>query len=88
MIPSGVKSMFEKISTGELPSVIFRRLMEVDPSIGNIQLGEMLADEFLELDSQAEQLVWRWKGPGKSQGLSDESLDAELTRMLKVAGYI
>ncbi len=80
--------MFEKISTGELPSVIFRRLMEVDPSIGNIQLGEMLADEFLELDSQAEQLVWHWKGPGKSQGLSDESLNAELTRMLKVAGYL
>jgi hypothetical protein len=80
--------MFEKILDGELPSLIFRKLIEVDPTIGNIRLGEMLSDEFVKLDSQAEQLIWHWKGPGKTQGLSDESLDAELLRMLREAGYL
>ncbi|AMP04191.1 hypothetical protein CPter91_1818 [Collimonas pratensis] len=47
----------------------------------------MVSDEFVELDSLAQQLVWHWKGPGKNHELSDESLDAELLTMLKEAGY-
>ena len=80
--------MLEKILNGISPSEVFRKLIETDPSIGNIRLGEILSDEFVELSSLAQQLVWHWKGPGKTQGLSDESLDAELLRMLKEAGYL
>jgi hypothetical protein len=80
--------VLEKILSGEPPSVVFRKLIEADSSIGNIRLGEILSDEFIELDSLAQQLVWHWKGPGKKQGMSDESLDAELLRMLKEAGYL
>ena len=79
--------MLEAILDGELPTTVFKRLIKADPSIGNIHIGEMVSDEFVELDSLAQQLVWHWKGPGKNHGLSDESLDAELLTMLKEAGY-
>jgi hypothetical protein len=80
--------MLKRIIDGELPSVIFRCLIEEDETIGNIRLGEMFSDEFANLDGEAEQLIWHWKGPGKTQGLSDASLDAELIRILREAGYI
>ncbi|WP_211472489.1 hypothetical protein [Collimonas humicola] len=79
--------MLEAILDGELPTTVFKRLIEADPSIGNIRIGEMVSDEFVELDSLAQQLVWHWKGPGKNHGLSDEGLDAELLKMLKEVGY-
>jgi hypothetical protein len=80
--------MFESILKGVLPSAVFRKLIEADPSIGNIRLGELLSDEFVELSSEAEQLIWHWKGPGKDQGLSDENLDALLLNLLKDAKYL
>jgi hypothetical protein len=80
--------MLERIIQGDLPSVVFRKLIADDPSLGNIQLGELLSDEFIELSSEAEQLVWRWKGPGKSQGLSDENLDGLLINLFKEAKYL
>jgi hypothetical protein len=84
----GKKYMLEEIRKGQSPSFVFRKLIEADSSIGNIRLGEILSDEFVELSSLAQQLVWHWKGPGKTQGMSDESLDAELSRLLKEAGYL
>ena len=80
--------MFESIIEGEKPSSVFRRLIETDPSIGNIRLGEMVSDEFVELSSEAEQLIWHWQGPGKVQGLSDENLDELLLDLLKKANYL
>jgi len=80
--------MFELIIQGEMPSVVFKKLIETDPSIGNIRLGEMISDEFIELSSEAEQLIWHWKGPGKSQGLSDENLDALLLDLFRKADYL
>jgi len=80
--------MLEEIRNGELPTTVFKRLIKADSSIGNIRLAEILGDEFVELSSLAQQLVWHWKGPGRSQGLSDESLDAELLKMLKDAKYL
>ncbi|MBR7632640.1 hypothetical protein [Janthinobacterium lividum] len=80
--------MFELIIQGEMPSAVFKKLIETDPSIGNIRLGEMISDEFIELSSEAEQLIWHWKGPGKSQGLSDENLDALLLDLFRKADYL
>ncbi|RKP43267.1 hypothetical protein [Trinickia fusca] len=80
--------MLEKILEGESPSKVFRSLIEADPSIGNLRLGELLSDEFVNLSSEAQQLVWHWKGPGKSQGLSDEDLDALLKDLFGKAGYL
>jgi len=80
--------MLENILSGELPSVVFKRLLEDDPSLTNIRLSQILRTEFANIDSLAGQIVWHWKGPGKTQGMSDESLDAELSRMLKEAGYL
>jgi hypothetical protein len=80
--------MFEPIIQGEMPSTVFKKLIETDPSIGNIRLGEMISDEFIELSSEAEQLIWHWKGPGKSQGLSDENLDALLLDLFRKADYL
>jgi hypothetical protein len=80
--------MFEAIIQGERPSSVFRKLIASDPSIGNIRLGEMVSDEFIELSSEAEQLIWHWRGPGKIQGLSDENLDALLLDLFKKANYL
>lgn len=79
--------MLKEILKGEPPSKVFRCLIEADPSIGNIRLGELLSDEFVNLSGEAQQLVWHWKGPGKSQGLSDADLDALLLDLLRKAGY-
>lgn len=80
--------MLEEILKGESPSKVFRRLIEMDPSIGNIRLAELLGDEFVNLSGEAPQLVWHWRGPGKDQGLSDADLDALLVNLLRKAGYM
>ena len=80
--------MLEKIVAGVLPSVVFRSLVDANPSLTNIQLAELLAEEFPELDSIAGQYLWRWKGPGKDQGLSDENLDRLLLQFFKNAQYL
>jgi hypothetical protein len=80
--------MFEEILKGESPTAIFRRLIQADASVGNIRLGELLSEEFPNLTGEAEQLIWHWKGPGKSQGLSDGDLDALLRKLFAKAGYI
>ena len=80
--------MLETILNGELPSVTFRRLVEGDSSMTNIRLSQIFRQEFPNVDSLAGQLLWGWMRPGKAQGLSDESLDVELLKMLKDAGYL
>lgn len=80
--------MLESILEGESPCQAFRSLIDADSTIGNIRLGEIFSEEFMEVDSLAVQLIWHWKGPGKTQGISDESLNAELLAMLQAAGYL
>ncbi|WP_157655575.1 hypothetical protein [Burkholderia ubonensis] len=83
-----MKIMLEDILNGRSPSEVFRTIIQNDPAVGNIRLAELLGDEFVNLSSEAQQLVWHWKGPGKSQGLSDEDLDALLAKLLREAGYL
>lgn len=83
-----VKTMLEDILNGLVPSEVFRTIIKNDPSIGNVRLAELLGDEFINLSSEAQQLVWHWKGPGRNQGLSDADLDALLGRLLSEAGYL
>ncbi|RON41489.1 hypothetical protein [Pseudomonas brassicacearum] len=80
--------MLEGINEGKLPCQVFRELIEADPTIGNIRLGDVFHEEFIMVDSLAMQLIWHWRGPGKAEGISDESLNAELLGMLKSAGYL
>jgi hypothetical protein len=80
--------MLERILQGEPPSLVFKKLIEANPSITNFQIGEMLSNEFIELSSEAIQLVWHWKGPNKSQGLSDENLDALILKLLRESNYL
>jgi hypothetical protein len=80
-------TVLSELLSGCAPSDVFRRIFASDPTMTNIRLGEMLADEFVELNSQAEQLVWHWMGPGKTQGLGDASLDGLLLPIFRVSGY-
>jgi hypothetical protein len=80
-------AVLHEILAGHAPSEVFRRIFAADSSMSNIRLGAMLADEFVELDSLAEQLVWRWMGPGKTQGLSDANLDGLLLSIFCDSGY-
>lgn len=79
--------MLSELLSGSAPSEVFRRMFAADPTMSNIRLGEMLADEFVDLNSKAEQLVWHWMGPGKTQGLSDASLDGLLLPIFRDSGY-
>ncbi len=54
--------MLEDIIDGELPCDVFRRLIESDPTIGNILLSEIFHEEFIHVDSLALQLIWHWRG--------------------------
>ncbi|WP_213939311.1 hypothetical protein [Pseudomonas sp. dw_612] len=80
--------MLEGINDGKLPCEVFRELINVDATLGNARLSELFHEEFIEVDSLALQLIWHWRGPGKIEGISDESLNAELLAMLKKAGYL
>ncbi|MFJ7793460.1 hypothetical protein [Pseudomonas sp. NPDC096950] len=80
--------MLEGINEDKLPCEVFRELISVDSTLGNVRLSELFHEEFIEVDSLALQLIWHWRGPGKTEGISDESLNAELLAMLKKAGYL
>lgn len=81
-------AVLHEILSGRAPSDVFRRIFAADPTMCNIRLGEMLSDEFVELNSEAVQLVWHWMGPGKTQGLSDASLDGLLLPIFRDSGYL
>ncbi|NWE80407.1 hypothetical protein, partial [Pseudomonas yamanorum] len=80
--------MLEGISEGKMPCQVFRDLIKINPAIGNIRLSEVFHEEFIDVDSLALQLIWHWRGPGKAEGISDESLNAKLLVVLKDAGYL
>ncbi|BBB68556.1 hypothetical protein UNDYM_4303 [Undibacterium sp. YM2] len=80
--------MLEEIYNGKLPCAIFRELIEQDPALTNFRLSQIFRLEFINVDGLAGQLIWHWKGPGKTQGMRDEVLNEELLRMLKEAGYV
>lgn len=80
--------MLESILAGQLPSQVFRQVFLSDPTMDNYRLAETLADEFVQLNGEAVQLVWHWKGPNRKQGLSDVNLDALLVPLILEAGYV
>ncbi|QDH69920.1 hypothetical protein [Marilutibacter alkalisoli] len=79
--------MLDRILLGESPTAVFRALIAQNPALSNIDLADMLSDEFPMLTGEAMQLTWHWKAPGKSQGLSDSDLDAGLMNQFAAAGY-
>ncbi|WP_122434359.1 hypothetical protein [Pseudomonas viridiflava] len=80
--------MLEGISEGKKPSHVFRDVIKADPTIGNMRLSEFFHEEFIDVDSLAMQIIWNWRGPGRTSGLSDESLDEKLLDLLRDAGYL
>ena len=80
--------MLKNILDGELPSSVFKKMLVENPALTNIDLSNLFANEFENLNSQAAQLVWHWQRPGKQQGLSDENLDALLLNFFQEAGYL
>ena len=80
--------MFEAILRGQKPSRLFHEIVRADPSVSNSQLSKLFREEFENLDGLAAQIIWKWKRPGKEHGLDDKSVDAELIKLLKEAGYI
>ncbi|WP_122414346.1 hypothetical protein [Pseudomonas viridiflava] len=80
--------MLKGISEGKKPSHVFRDVINADPTVGNMRLSEFFHEEFIEVDSLAMQVIWSWCGPGKTSGLSDESLDEKLLDLLSDAGYL
>ena len=80
--------MLKSILAGQAPSRVFRQVFSSEPAMDNCRLAEMLADEYMGLSGEAVQLVWHWRSPGRTQGLSDENLDALLVPLFLEAGYV
>lgn len=80
--------MFEKILLGVNPSDVFKEILDQNPDLLKYDLSDKLIEYFPNLDSQAVELVWHWKSPGREQGLSDKNLDAHLLKMLREAKYL
>jgi hypothetical protein len=80
--------MLKDIINGELPSITMKKMLLADPTLNNYDLGGLLIDEFPEINSEAVQIVWHWKRPGKAQGISDENFDKLILTLLKESKYI
>ena len=79
--------MMNKLADGEAASKIFREMMKADELLTGRDLGRMLVEQFPEIDGGAIQLIRRWEGVGRIDGISDADLDIGIAHFLKEGGY-
>lgn len=73
---------------GMSASRLFREILKSDQNLTGRDLSRMVAKRFPEIDGGAIQLIRRWKGVGRAEGISDADLDSGLTHFLREAGYL
>jgi hypothetical protein len=79
--------MMDKLIGSAVASQVFREILSVDQSLTGRDLGRMLVEQFPEIDGGAMQLVRRWKGVGRTDGICDSDLDIGIAHFLKEAGF-
>ncbi|KQV49836.1 hypothetical protein ASD07_29695 [Duganella sp. Root336D2] len=77
-----------ELLNGISASVLFREILKSDHTLTGRDLSRMVAEQFPEIDGGAIQLIRRWDGVGRSEGISDADLDIGLTHFLREAGYL
>lgn len=80
--------MLTDILNGELPSAVFKKLIENNPELTTHDISVLFRNEFGKLDSQAGDIIWHWRRPGRSQGISDSELDSVLIKFFQEASYL
>jgi hypothetical protein len=78
--------MMERLISGTPASKLFKDLLEKDSSITTMKLGEILFNEYPAISPAAYVAINRWAGKG-SVLISDETLDAVISHLIKEAGY-
>lgn len=76
-----------KLAEGMAASQVFREMLSADGSLTGHDLGRRLVEQFPEIDGGAVQLVRRWQGVGRVDGICDADLNIGIAHFLKEAGY-
>lgn len=79
--------MMNKLVGSAVASQVFHEMLSADGLLTGRDLGRMLVEEFPEIDGGAVQLIRRWKGVGRIDGICDADLDIGIDHFLKEAGY-
>ncbi len=80
--------MFSEVLNGVPPSEVLKKFLEDHSGVDNYSLADMFHKEFPALSGDARQIIWHWKSPKESRGLSDENMNALMIRLFKEAGYL
>ena len=80
--------MMENLVSGVPASVVFRSLMQADPSMDGRKLGNVLTLEYPNISPAASMAVRKWLSPGREYEVADEDINALVAHYLKEAGYI
>lgn len=77
------------IINGDSPTAVFKKLLLANPSLSNHDLAWMFVNEFPKVGPTANNFIWYWKGPARTDGRFEDALvDTELTRLMRAAGYL
>ena len=77
------------IVNGDSPTAVFKRLLLNNPTLSNHDLAWLFVKEFPEVGATANNFIWYWKGPARTDGRFEDALvDAELKKLWRAAGYI
>lgn len=86
MLSESVNLLME-ILEGKLPSKIFNRVLEAEPSMDKYELANVFLARFDRLDSKVLPAIWHWKSVRSIRGMSDEQFDETVLALMRSAGY-
>lgn len=69
-------------------SDLFGRILSSNLAFTGRDLCRLLIERFPAIDGAAVQLVRRWKGVGRADGISDADLNIGIAHFLEEAGYL
>ncbi|WP_429355124.1 hypothetical protein [Paraburkholderia sp. 32] len=78
----------DELIKGVVASDLFGEILSSNPTFTSRDLCRLLVDRFPEIDGAAIQLIRRWKGVGRVDGISDADLNIGIAHFLKEAGYL
>lgn len=80
--------MLNEISNGMAPSQVLRAVLRSNLSMSGRDLSLIFAEQYPDAGGVAVMVIRRWHEVGHRDAISDEDLDAVLSRLLREAGYL
>jgi hypothetical protein len=78
--------MLNKILNGEMPTAIFKRMLQDGTATSKTELSELFHNQVPGLGSHASQIIWNWQGLTTS-GLPDSYVDSKIIELMREKGY-